>query len=545
MKLTFTGFEGANKAVHPLLLPETVGVDSLNQRPGRGDLRAWRAPLNVGTVPAGRASIYRMGRDAPSDASYWLSSATEADYVRSFIADDSAERTYWTDGLIPKWTDNSIGLGAPPYPAVTRLLGVPVPGTANTEMTVGTPPTVTLQAAGGGAVESRYYVVTWVNDRGEESAPSPVSALLNVNGGSTVRVTRASGIPSGAWGLAKWRIYRTMTGASGATEFAYVGEALDSAAYFDDAIASTANPLPSATWVRPPLALRGLKALWNGIMAGFVGKSLRFSAAYRPFAWPIQYELVVDDTIVALAVWQQNLLVLTTGKPYLVTGSAPDSMSLQPLELDQSCVSKKSVVEFGHGVVWASPDGLTYTGQAGTKVITAQLYLRDDWQALKPETMVGGQADGQYLCSYDPGGGRVSLLIDPVSARGVYPQAATFTATFHDTLQDALYLLNGTNVQRWDGGAAQAAMAESKTFRTPRHGCFGFGQVTADAYPVQLSIWAQGMQRLANYAVQNARPFRLPAGFRADEWRMRITTPVGGAVQGLVLADSTQELQTV
>ena len=56
------GFLGANIALQPMLLPETVGVSSLNSKPGRGDLRPWKAPLNVATVPAGRQTIHRMGR---------------------------------------------------------------------------------------------------------------------------------------------------------------------------------------------------------------------------------------------------------------------------------------------------------------------------------------------------------------------------------------------------------------------------------------------------------------------------------------------------
>ncbi|OYW20764.1 MAG: hypothetical protein B7Z52_01910, partial [Burkholderiales bacterium 12-64-5] len=61
--LTFSGFAGENRALHPLLLPENTGTVSLNQKPGRGDLRPWNAPMSVATVPAGRKSIYRMGRD--------------------------------------------------------------------------------------------------------------------------------------------------------------------------------------------------------------------------------------------------------------------------------------------------------------------------------------------------------------------------------------------------------------------------------------------------------------------------------------------------
>ena len=132
MILTFAGFAGANSAVNPRLLPDGVGVRSVNQRPGRGDLRPWRTPANVAAVPAGRKSIYRMGRDVPADGTFWLSFAQPGvDAVRSLTADDPSERTFFSlgPGLAPVWTDNTIGLATQPYPTLTFRLGVPAPET--------------------------------------------------------------------------------------------------------------------------------------------------------------------------------------------------------------------------------------------------------------------------------------------------------------------------------------------------------------------------------------------------------------------------------
>ena len=41
MIIRLSGFLGENRALHPMLLPETVGTQSTNQHPGRGDLRPW------------------------------------------------------------------------------------------------------------------------------------------------------------------------------------------------------------------------------------------------------------------------------------------------------------------------------------------------------------------------------------------------------------------------------------------------------------------------------------------------------------------------
>ena len=69
--IRFVGFGGENRAVHPRIIGDTIGTVSRNQKPGRGDLRPWRTPTAVATVPGGRQTIYRMGRDVSSDSNYW------------------------------------------------------------------------------------------------------------------------------------------------------------------------------------------------------------------------------------------------------------------------------------------------------------------------------------------------------------------------------------------------------------------------------------------------------------------------------------------
>ena len=82
--IRWAGFQGENRAIHPKLLNEAVGVKSVNQKPGRGDLRPWKTPLQVATVPAGRKTIYRMGRDVANEADYWLSWTGVVHAVRGF-----------------------------------------------------------------------------------------------------------------------------------------------------------------------------------------------------------------------------------------------------------------------------------------------------------------------------------------------------------------------------------------------------------------------------------------------------------------------------
>jgi len=533
MLLRFVGFAGANLALHPLLLPEGVGVESLNQKPGRGDLRPWNEPLDVATVASGTKTIYRMGRDVANDADYWLEWSTRVNVARGFIASDTTERTFWTGDGSPKWTDNSIGLGSAPYPdaAGVRILGVPKPNAD---------PTLSEQAAGTGTDEDRAYVVTWVNDRGEESQPSNADTIT-CKPGATIRITRHATIPSGNYGLDKWRVYRTVAG--GENDYYFVAEVDDATSYVDESGSiNTASPLLSESWAVPPASLWNLKALWNGMFAGVVGKSVRFCEPFRPFAWPSEYELLVDDDIIGLARWRQNLVVLTVGQPYIITGSSPDAMSLQPVELNQACTSRYGIVEFGHGVAWPSPDGLTYMGDAGARLLTAGLIQREEWQALGPTTWVAGEYEGLYLGSYNSGG-RKSLLIDPLDPRTLYFSDVGFNVCHRDPIADALYILlnTGTDVKRWEGGSTPlTAKWKSGIQRLPKPSNLAWCQVVADAYPVTLSIWADGTLRVNAKSVTSRAAFRLPSGFLAEQWQVLIETD--GAVQTVLLAQSIEEL---
>lgn len=534
MLLRFTGFGGANKALHPLLLPEGIGVDSVNQRPGRGDLRPFKAATNVATAVASAQAIYRMGRATVSDTDYWLTWAADVDVARGFIATDTSERTFWSGDGVPKWTDNTIGLGAPPYPdsSGVRLLGVPAPSSA---------PTLTETVAGTGDDETRVYVTVWRNDRSEISAPS-APTTITCKPGATIRVTRNASVPSGNYGMTHWQVYRTVAGND--ADYFFVAEGTAATAFLDttDSSLNPQSTLLSEGWDMPPAGLKGLKALWNGIMVGFVGKALRFCEPYRPFAWPLEYELILDDDIIAVGRWRQQLVVVTTNQPYLVTGSHPGAMSVQLIEFAQACVAKKSLVEFGHGVAWASPDGVAYIGEGGARVITEQIALPTDWRALVPSSMVACDLDGMYLCSYNPGSGRKSVLVDPRKPDGWYFCSVGFTAAYRDPIADQVFLLNGTDIQKWDAGSALTASSKSKVMRVSKPTNFTFGQVVADGYPVTLSLWAQGTQKLTNYSVAGPGPFRLPGGFLADEWQVEVST-TGVAVQLVAIAQSSAELR--
>ena len=559
MKITVSGFAGAINALHPKLLPETVGTMSWNQKPGRGDFRPWREPLDVAMVPVGRKTIYRFGRDVAEDERYWFAWTGVVHAVRGMVADDTSERTYYTGDGSPKWTDNTIALAGGVYPAAWRKLGVPAPTVA-----------VTVQASGGVSAETqvRYYTCTFVTDRGEESAPGPVSAALTAPTDAVVEISGIQGPPAGALIINRVRIYRTQTGSTGGTEFFFLREVAVGVSSTTDDGRALGEVLATVDWLEPPEDLSSLTAMWNGMMAGISGNAVRYCEAYKPYAWPLAYETLPPDARpVALATFGQRLLVLTTADPVLVAGTSPDSLDEQPLEVGQACVAPRAVVSFGHGVAWPAPDGLAYYGTGGAKLITAGLLTRDDWQAMNPAGMVAGLYEGLFLGFYtDAGGVRRGFLVDPLSPLGIFYLEKGYDGLYLDPLQDALYVLDGTAVRKWDAGAAlMGARFVSKVFAMPSTVSFGWGKVVADAYPVTIRLNALELeerevnQLVATYGARcvpvtsggsrgaqftlsavGREAFRLPV-MPARAWQLEVAGQQ--AVQGVALAHAVEELR--
>ena len=538
--IRWSGFTGENRALHPKLLGDGQCTTSLNQKPGRGDLRPWREALTVATVPAGRKTIYRMGRDVNSDSQYWLSWPSRVHAMRGFEAENTTERTYFTGDGVPKVTDNTIALASAPYPTASRLLGVPAPASAL--IVSGVSGTYT------GASAEYYYAYTYVNDWGWESATSPPSAVLTRKTDQSATISNVQAPPSGNYGINRVRIYRTQAGSNSTAGWFFLREIALGVSSTTDDNRQVNDQLATSSWAMPPSDLKYLTPLWNGMAAGISGSSVRLCVAYSLYAWPLEYEVLPpDSTPVALGVVGQQLLVLTTGRPLLVSGSSPEAMDQAPLEMSQGCVSADSAVSMGQGVAWASEDGLCWYGAGGPRVLTAgdpargipPLLKREDWQAMNPATVTGKMYEGLYFGGYLVGGVRKGFFLDPMNPTGIYFLETGFEACHFDELKDQLYVLDGSNIKRWDAASTFLNVtAISKVWPMPYPLNMAITQVVADNYPVQVQVFGDGVLR-ADIAITSADPQWLPGGYTARDWQIKAT----GALQGVAVATTLEEIK--
>lgn len=249
------------------------------------------------------------------------------------------------------------------------------------------------------AFETRGYIVTYVTDWGEESAPSPPSALIVLDQNDGVDVTIVAPTVASPYGpLTNWRLYRSSSTNTGAAYQLVAEVPIATLTYTDNKLQEALDEVcQTLTWAEPRADMIGLVGLPNGIMAGFFEETLCFSEPFAPHAWPREYEIPLEFQIVGLGVFGQTLVVLTEGNPYYASGADSASMSAEKLESSQSCVSKRSIVSMEGGVVYASPDGICLAGPGGPPLIVTQgKYTRDDWQALGLATSFAGFSEGVY-----------------------------------------------------------------------------------------------------------------------------------------------------
>jgi len=528
-------FDGEAPKVNPRQLPATMAQRALNCKlwatlePFR-DVAAVITPTKVGA----NMSMYRIGQGL-AETLFWMTWAMDVNVARGQIAGDTTERTYYTGDGVPKVTDASMcSTGGTNYPNASYTLGLPKPAAS---------PIATVSGAGTGLPERRIYVYTYVSAWGEESQPCLASAPADVLVGQTVTLSSLSVAPTGAYNVATKRIYRSNSGTFG-TQFQFVAEIPVATTTYADTLLGTAlgELLPSDTWAMPPATLSGLITLPNGVMAGFAGNEVCFCEPYKPYAWPIKYRQATDFPIVAIGQYGGVLIVATTGTPYMLSGVDPSSMSMIKMELQQACVSKRSMVNMGNGVCYASPDGLVFATAGGAMLATKEHFTRDQWQALKPDSIHAYLLDGRYIGFYNTGTVSGGFIFSPADGKDGLVMIDTYaTAGYVDPVLDALYLRIGANIVRWDAHATakKTLTWKSKVFTAPKPCNMSCAQALAAAYPVTVNVYADGVLKRAQ-TVTSDLPFRLPSGFLARDWEIEVVGQ--NEIYALFLAESMTEL---
>jgi len=334
------------------------------------------------------------------------------------------------------------------------------------------------------------------------------------------------------------KIYRTVTG-GGLSEFLAVAEIPISQATFIDnrPDVSLAGTLATQTYDMPPDEMKGLCSMANGICAGFVDNQILFSEAYLPYAWPEAYRLSIDYDIVAIEPIGTSLVVGTKGDPYLYTGISPANIAGQKLEIAQSCVSKKSMVNIGPAVIYACPDGLIAIAPDGVRMATENIIKPMQWRALlDPSTIKGFRHEGKYIGVHSTG----AFIFDLIA--GDFRRLNdSWTAGYTDPKDDTLYVVNAGNVIKFRGGTDKKKLKwKSKEFEAVSSAFSCCRIVANDLSLVSFKLFADGVEVFNKPVGQVIQTFTLPS-VRADKWQFEIEST--SRVESIKIATSKQELK--
>jgi len=433
-KIQIKEFRGIAPKTDARLLPESYGQISDNLKLTSGSLQSWRDSISR-DIPAKSGLLKTIYLYQDTGADRWLHWTTDVDVVRAPIANDTTHRIYYTGDGKPRGADNSndtvTGIDGPAgnseFPENSVTLGAPAPTAAPTVFvdTIGTNPT------------DHIYVYTFVSQWGEESPPSPSSAIVSVDllDGQVDLSLMETTWPAEFNTLDKQRIYRSLSGTSGA-DFQFVTELDPPSATFSDTVDDTAlgGILLTRDFDLPPDDLFGIMDIGNGIFVAFTEFEVCFTEPYQPHAWPIKYRLAISQDIVGGGFFGNTIVVCTNGQPVLITGDHPLSMTVSISPDYQACVSKRGIVSMGGLVVFPTPNGLYGIGYSGSRLLTDHLYDGETWQARNPDQLRSVPWDTRYIGFTDTRG----IMVETAEGK--------ISATDFNIVVDAVYVHQETDV---------------------------------------------------------------------------------------------------
>lgn len=423
-------------------------------------------------------------------------------------------------------------------------------------------------------VISRSYVYTFVSAYGEEGPPSPATVKTG-NEGETWNLVIPDPTTAQSTGrnITKKNIYRTITSSAGVATYFYVDQiAVGTTAYADtktDDEISANNQLESTGWSPPDSTFKGWVAMPNGIIAAWKDNEVWFCEPYRPHAWPAEYAVAVDYPVVGCGVLGQTLVICTTGSPWTATGVHPSVMSLAKINSYEPCVSRASIISTPSGVIYASPNGLVIAVPGQVTPLTNTLIGPAKWQSLNTTSKLRAlQFNTAYLAYEAPSTSTKGLLIDtaPNYSRNGYvtlSDTAALTNVFADPWSSQPLMIKGGALYTLDQPDSTNLLPykwRSKIFKMNKKENLGAVKVyftvptgaptltTVVTNPTTLTstmygifrVYCDGVLRYSRELRTSGEEFRLPSGYKAEEWQFEVEARV--IVTDIQVASSSREL---
>jgi hypothetical protein len=178
---------------------------------------------------------------------------------------------------------------------------------------------------------------------------------------------------------------------------------------------------------------------------------------------------------------------------------------------------------------------------------------REQWQSYNPSSILGAVHDGRYHAHYTKTDGTRGVLIFDFTGQGAVMTESDIvtdhpiTAFYSDARTDTLYCAQNGFIRRFNNAATPlTATWRSKLFRMPMPLSLGAAALDAASYPttppIKVRFYAAGVMKHERN-ITSAESFRLPTGFREQDWQFEIETTV--KVTRLRVATTSGELNKV
>jgi hypothetical protein len=315
----------------------------------------------------------------PNDTLVFSATTASASGNLYLVTDEDLvdDRFYYTGDGVPKQSNKTLALPIPALsgPATEYTLGLKKPSTV-LSVALGGAPTGTV-------LKTVSYTYTFVNLFGEESEPSTSTDIVNIEEGHTTTLSNVLIPTGGLEGIEYVRLYRSVTGTTvaqyqlveqvEASEFATVNDTYEDTVT-DDLLGRV---LGSQAYKAPVDGLTGLCKFNNMVLAGFYKNTVYMSEPNKPHAWPYAFDLPYQ--IVSIASFDSQLVVGTTGIPFVITGQDPASVNIEPLPFFQPCYFKRGMTTSPLGVMYICPDGIQQIANSNSHQVITDLILDRDF----------------------------------------------------------------------------------------------------------------------------------------------------------------------
>lgn len=425
MKIDLREGRGYRPGIHPHNQPLNYGTRVSGMIPSGGAFTPM-CDFSKESPIARQPDMLTLQRIRRRTGTYEIFQLPDYSYAPSAEIDDQMERIYYGNGnalrqsyVQASLTDDLVSPGV--------LQPIPNDFKASPKPPVPNAPAGAVLGGPDVGNDTTIFVVTWVSDRGEESAPSQGSRRYGYEDGAAINSWDLA-LPPSIRDPVEARVYMEYEGSlvllhrlmlfSINTTFIS-----DLGGYFiyrftrdidgdpllidpdrlDDPLIK--QPLKTLNAVDAPTTLHNIVSSVGALMFGVSGdrRTVHVSDVGNPLSYP--RELLQRHRVELIMPSYNQIVVLTDGHPSVILGTDPYNVYQIDIPFDEALVSRRGAVDMGHGVAYPSANGICFIAGQSAEIMTQdnrldggiQIINPKDWGPYDTSNYVAGRYQGLYV----------------------------------------------------------------------------------------------------------------------------------------------------